>query len=215
MIPIEKGDEPAVLRENCETWTEELVEYLEADQNPPEHVRRRYAHPDVKEAVRRECRGKCIYCESKISHVAPGDIEHIKPKGNYPKETFEWENLAFVCNECNRRKSDRYDEDKPPLNPYKEDPRTRLKGAGAYVFPMLADSRAELTVGLVELNRVALLERRGERIERIRSLAERHAQEENDLHKEILLEELCREATAEREFSFVVSELLRLFEIEC
>ena len=34
----------------------------------------------IKEQILKETHGKCVYCESKISHVCPGDIEHILPK---------------------------------------------------------------------------------------------------------------------------------------
>ena len=47
--------------------------------------------------------GKCAYCESKLTHVTYGDIEHFRPKGNphYRHLTFNWDNLLLSCPICN------------------------------------------------------------------------------------------------------------------
>ena len=45
--------------------------------------------------------GKCVYCESKITIVTYGAIEHFFPKSVYPELTFDWENLMLSCDRCN------------------------------------------------------------------------------------------------------------------
>ena len=45
--------------------------------------------------------GKCAYCESKITVVTYGSIEHFRPKSIYPELTFEWNNLLLSCDICN------------------------------------------------------------------------------------------------------------------
>jgi len=45
--------------------------------------------------------GLCMYCEHNTVH----QIEHFWPKEKYPERTFSWENLLFVCGECNNLKS--------------------------------------------------------------------------------------------------------------
>ena len=37
----------------------------------------------VKDALREAQHGKCAFCESKISHIAHGDVEHFRPKAGY------------------------------------------------------------------------------------------------------------------------------------
>ena len=75
-----------------------------------------YAHATVKEALRTAQHDKCAFCESKVSHVSPGDVEHFRPKAGYrqlrrgPLQrpgyywlAYAWENLLFVCELCNQR----------------------------------------------------------------------------------------------------------------
>jgi hypothetical protein len=45
--------------------------------------------------------GKCAYCESKITVVTYGAIEHFYPKSQYPDLTFTWKNLLLSCDKCN------------------------------------------------------------------------------------------------------------------
>ena len=75
-----------------------------------------YAHDDVKTSLRRAQHGKCAFCESQITHISYGDVEHFRPKGAFrqgeaePLErpgyywlAYEWTNLLFSCQLCNQR----------------------------------------------------------------------------------------------------------------
>ncbi len=75
-----------------------------------------YGHKSVKEALIAAQHGKCFLCESKVAHVAFGDVEHFRPKAGYrQKETddlgrpgyywvaYEWPNLFFACQICNQK----------------------------------------------------------------------------------------------------------------
>jgi uncharacterized protein (TIGR02646 family) len=75
-----------------------------------------YGHDDVKSALRAAQHGKCAFCESQVTHIAYGDIEHFHPKGGFrpgrrhPLEfpgyywlAYEWSNLLFACQLCNQR----------------------------------------------------------------------------------------------------------------
>jgi hypothetical protein len=59
---------------------------------------------------------KCAFCEAKIRHTQPGDVEHFRPqaatrqskdaplrKPGYYWLAYEWTNLLLACAECNRR----------------------------------------------------------------------------------------------------------------
>jgi hypothetical protein len=39
-----------------------------------------YGAVSVKKALRKAQHDKCAFCESKIAHVAYGDVEHFRPK---------------------------------------------------------------------------------------------------------------------------------------
>ncbi len=75
-----------------------------------------YGHAEVKRRLIRMQHGKCAFCESKVTHIAYGDVEHFRPKGGcrqsrtdalqtpgYYWLAYHWENLVFACQLCNQR----------------------------------------------------------------------------------------------------------------
>ncbi|QNL48954.1 hypothetical protein H8S90_19680 [Olivibacter sp. SDN3] len=78
-----------------------------------------YAHQDVKSALVRIQNHKCCFCESKVTHISDGDVEHFRPKAEWSKENdngtktkkkpgyyflaYEWNNLMLSCQMCNQR----------------------------------------------------------------------------------------------------------------
>lgn len=74
-----------------------------------------YGHLDVKEELIALQNEKCAYCEGKFKAFAYGDTEHYRPKG-YSQQTiggktirpgyywlaYEWTNLHYSCEKCNR-----------------------------------------------------------------------------------------------------------------
>lgn len=75
-----------------------------------------YGHATVKEALVSAQFGKCFLCESKVAHVAFGDVEHFRPKAGYRQKesddlgkpgyywlAYEWSNLFFACQLCNQK----------------------------------------------------------------------------------------------------------------
>lgn len=78
--------------------------------------KRIYGHESVKKALIAMQHGKCCFCESKITHIAYGDVEHFRPKAGYRQEpgdplgrpgyywlAYEWSNLFLACELCNQR----------------------------------------------------------------------------------------------------------------
>jgi uncharacterized protein (TIGR02646 family) len=49
-------------------------------------------------------RQRCMYCLD--SHGC--DIEHFRPKVNYPKHMFIWDNMLLCCTECGRIKGSKF-----------------------------------------------------------------------------------------------------------
>jgi len=79
----------------------------------------RYQHREIKESLVRMFHGKCAYCESLITVVTYGAIEHFYPKAHYVDKTFEWSNLLLSCDKCNdvEHKGNRFplDDDGQPM----------------------------------------------------------------------------------------------------
>ena len=66
-------------------------------------------------------RERCMYCVD--SHGS--DIEHFRPKTQYPQHAFQWSNLLLCCTECGRFKGDSFPiENGTPMliDPTAEDP---------------------------------------------------------------------------------------------
>jgi uncharacterized protein (TIGR02646 family) len=108
---------------------------------------------------------KCAYCESKITHVDYGDIEHFRPKSGplaFIELTFEWSNLLFACGICNgaEYKGDRFPDKREGgqiVNPCDDEPDVHLD----FVFDTQArmasvvgkTDRGRVTIALLGLNR--------------------------------------------------------------
>jgi uncharacterized protein (TIGR02646 family) len=152
MIYVHRTREPQILRESGSRWLTELqvaLDELQRLQNDPEaiaHVKKqakikvekaqqKYCHPKIKTALVQMFHGKCAYCESRITDVTYGHIEHFYPKGNrlYMAKTFEWANLLLACDICNnpRHKGTKFplDTNGAPLliNPTDNNPVSHLK----------------------------------------------------------------------------------------
>jgi 5-methylcytosine-specific restriction endonuclease McrA len=103
MIKLTRMDIPIAIKARIEQKSARLRDSLEAGVDPPKTLLDAYREPELKAHLVAEAHGKCIYCESKITHVYFGDIEHLKPKSKFPIERLNPENLALACAMCNAR----------------------------------------------------------------------------------------------------------------
>ena len=166
MRNLQKLPIPHVLATNHETW---LAHYLADKLNQTN--RYRYRHPDIKSTLRAETGEKCVYCESKIGHNTPGDIEHKVPSSRNENLHFTWENLTIACTECNRRKNDYYEEGDEFLDPYADDVESCIEHYGPVMGWTNGNNRAEITVKMLELDtsaRFSLISRKIEKIEELK-----------------------------------------------
>ena len=75
-----------------------------------------YGHPTVKRSLVASQHHKCCFCESKVTHISSGQVEHFRPKGGVRQSprgalkkpgyfwlAYEWTNLLFCCELCNCR----------------------------------------------------------------------------------------------------------------
>src|ERR1700722_11367263 len=164
MIRLNKGTRPSILERRAEQWTRELLEKINRGEEPTKVEKTRYNHHEVKEALLRETNGKCAYCESKLRHVAFGDIEHIVPKSVLPDRWFVWENLTLACDVCNTNKSNYSGDHDEFVDPYANEPEDLFWFMDATLWGFPGKDAADTTIRILKLNRPDLLEKRREEL---------------------------------------------------
>jgi uncharacterized protein (TIGR02646 family) len=102
MIKVKRSAQPASLSVNAAKWKGELAAAIASGvKKDIKNAFLRYGQKDIKAALELMFNDKCAYCESEISSVTYGHIEHFKPKVKYPSQTFAWTNLLLACARCN------------------------------------------------------------------------------------------------------------------
>lgn len=206
MRSITKAACPQILSDNKQSWDASFAAY-------PKNAtaKYRYRHIDIKSALLAETSNKCVYCESKVGHNTPGDVEHKWPTAVHAHLHFEWENLTIACTECNRRKSALDPNHIPFLDPYVPNIEGKLVHHGPVVGWLQGDEAAETTVKTLELdsvNRLELILRKIEKINDISILKGRIVAAQNPALKSAHEQDLQRRALPTEEFSGMVSSLL-------
>lgn len=171
-----------------------------------------YKHPLNKAALAYASNDKCMYCESKISHIDFAHIEHIKPKADekYPELAYVWDNLGYSCPKCNNNKSDKFYPDTPYIDPYSEDPGNHLFPFGAFLFQRNGSERGELSIRDIGLNRPSLIEKRMAKIEDIQKALNAAHRSTNETLRNAAIEELGKEALPDKEYSVCINSFLQL-----
>lgn len=135
MIFVDRTAQPKILRDNAVAWTQAYIKArAEYQANKTDQFEKamksaesKYNHEQVKDALKTMFRRKCAFCESTVTHVSYGDIEHFKPKSLYPNLCFDWNNYLLSCSICNGKsnKGNKFpleDEGGPFINPTIENP---------------------------------------------------------------------------------------------
>jgi uncharacterized protein (TIGR02646 family) len=210
MIKINKSSEPANLLANKAKWTVQVLSHIASGTKVPKALENNYNSKEIKDALRGECKSKCMYCESKVGHISFEHIEHIKPKAKhrFPNLTFEYSNLGLSCPKCNMNKSDTYDNANPFIDPYNDDPQNHFIASGAFVWAKSGDSRAKISEIEIDLNRPELLEIRGERMKTIKDLVDNCNISPAGAIKDALKKEIEREIADNKPYSFCAKKLV-------
>ncbi|MBE7416717.1 MAG: HNH endonuclease [Ideonella sp.] len=207
MRSLSKLPEPGILAENHVAWLQEYLQDLSSDAK-----RTRYRHPDIKSTLKLETHEKCVYCESRIGHNTPGDIEHKIPSSKDRTKHFIWSNLTIACGECNRRKNSYYQEHDGFLDPYTDDVEQYLDFEGPVVTSKPGEVRGEVFVATLELcsaNRLSLVTQKIAKINELRHILERYNSADPGPLKEVLKRQLIEMSRPGGEYSAMVRSAVR------
>lgn len=172
MIKVQRTPKPALLKKKSHIWTKALLSCVNIDAWNKQL--NKYQNPKIREALESMFHGKCAYCESKITHVSFGHIEHYRPKQKYPERAFLWRNLLLACERCNNAKLDHFPDvvqGGPLINPVKNDPNQHFRffydptAQLATVIP--TTKQGKTTEQLLKLNRPDLRSHRSTTIKRL------------------------------------------------
>lgn len=206
MISLEKKEKPLILIDKEESWKQELMTFVRDNKPIPKSVSNKYSHPEIKSKLLEETNHKCAYCESKITAIDYGDIEHIEPKKKVPQKTFEWNNLTIACGKCNQNKGEYYNPHLSLINPYIENPEEEFVFLGPYISPRTP--RAEITVKQLKLDRVELYERRTSYIDMIQPLINLYLRTKDLELKKLTFHDLLNYTKSNMEYSAMMKSVL-------
>ncbi|URV26499.1 HNH endonuclease [Burkholderia gladioli] len=209
MIKLTKLDQPKILVDNAAVWTQTLLGKIASGVEPTQAEKTRYRNREIKAVLEKETAGKCAYCESKLKHIHHGDVEHIYPKSLDPSRQFQWDNLTLACEICNQNKSNRDPNLENIIDPYVGQPEEHICFYGPMAFA-LGTAEGVSSIHLLDLNRTALVEMRGETIKRIMGIFDMLFRHDLPLVvKRTILEDLERnESGASAQFSAVVQSII-------
>jgi len=144
-----------------------------------------------------------MYCESRVTDVYFGDVEHIHPKDQFPELEYEWGNLGFVCAKCNNSKSNKWFDETPFIDPYSEDPNDAITALGQWLFSRPGSDRGRVTLHEIKLNRPDLLQNRLEKLDRIQEILDLMAKAPNDAVRNALSSRIEAELGPDAEYCLV------------
>lgn len=201
MIFVNRTTKPQILEDNAFTWTQDYLDArAEVNANPSDankkiaaNIEKRYNQTQVKDALKTMFSHKCAFCESKITHVDYGQIEHFKPKSLYPDLCFEWNNFLLSCSICNGKsnKGDKFPlvaDGGPFINPTTENPDDFFRFEYDDVlkkfilFPK--NQRAKTMLSIIKLNREDLAEYRTNQLFKIIFIIEKILEKDPNLLQE-------------------------------
>ncbi|HEY40305.1 MAG TPA: HNH endonuclease [Dehalococcoidia bacterium] len=212
MRNLEKLPIPRILSEKHDEWLAAFI----ADKTNPTN-RYRYRESEIKDTLKQETGWKCVYCESKIGHTTPGDIEHKIPSSKDENLHFNWDNLTIACTECNRRKNDYYESGSEFLDPYSDDVEHMVEHYGPIMGWRGGDKRAEITIKKLELDtnaRFLLISRKVEKIEELNNVIERYIKESSADIKALMKEKIKRMINKKAEYSAMILSVINIKGLE-
>jgi uncharacterized protein (TIGR02646 family) len=173
MIEVSRGDPPPGFASRSQIWNEKFSAARVA--NPKTSASKFWARvrPEIRDdglELYRRFNRKCVFCESRVEHVARPHIEHYRPKGReeFQSLMFDWSNWLASCGRCNEKKWKHFPitNGVPDLiDPSSENTAPHLRFVGAEAIGLTA--RGEETVKMLGLDRMPLRNERKSWLNRV------------------------------------------------
>ncbi|PSU88919.1 TIGR02646 family protein [Photobacterium kishitanii] len=171
MIKLEREAEPQIMISNKAQWQKDLQDaiavygkYKDIPKIEKKKLTSFYRNDAVREGLIKSSEGKCAFCECIPSEGGNIEIEHFKPKSEYPELTFEWDNFLPSCRKCNGSKGTHDTVLEPIINPYDTDPNNVFHFVDIEIKASNTDMKqiAEKTIEVCGLNTLRLWKPRAE-----------------------------------------------------
>ncbi|SEB27626.1 HEPN domain-containing protein [Paenibacillus sp. 276b] len=118
--------------------------------------------PLLKDILRQESQNRCVYCRQNVGITSKGNLNNFYPKSLYPALAYDWDNIFFACDICDRRKKNTdpiLNGELTILHPVYDDIESQLieKEDGTIHGN---NTKAANTIDLFDLNRQELIDQR-------------------------------------------------------
>jgi 5-methylcytosine-specific restriction endonuclease McrA len=229
MIRINRVPPPQSVADRAQAVTDQIVTYLQnrpapavtTGQKKPkdeELAKLVKQYSDEKLGLKRhllaETHDKCAYCESKITHVDYGDIEHIVPKSVRPDLATTLTNLTVACGVCNTNKSDYHNEKAPLVDPHADECRCEIVFFGWDVARAFCGGSGQHTLRELELNREPLSKRREDHFNKLGEIISSWKKEADATLRYALLLTIWDYAACSAEYSSMALTVIEQCQVE-
>jgi uncharacterized protein (TIGR02646 family) len=225
MIKVDRMAEPQILADNKAKWLSNYRQALDdheiskSKENAEKKrtAENKYNQKEVKESLKKMFSGKCAYCESHISHVDYGHIEHFRPKSIFPDLCFAWDNLLLGCAICNgpNFKGSQFPEADtvgPLVNPVEENPadffQFEFDATTGMANVLASQPRGQVSIDTFGLNRPDLIKHRNQVVKKMVFIAIRAALGDKEGRQLVL--ECCQR---EHEYAAFAHSLVQRFNL--
>jgi uncharacterized protein (TIGR02646 family) len=181
---------PDVLRVKGTKRVEKYVEDYNNGLREFDFVAEIYGHSEVKRSLEKLQDYKCCFCESNVSAISHGDVEHYRPKAGWVQGdepinkpgyfwlAYDWDNLLLSCQICNqkykknhfplitettraKKHSDDISKEDPYLiHPVNDDPEEHIEFNNEVPKAKNGSNRGKVTIEKLGLDRSLLNEKR-------------------------------------------------------
>ncbi len=112
-MKAQRPDPPQWLSTKCQRWGQRYEQRMSVNPGAPfswpQHGRQKINRL-LLPLLRQMTNDHCAFCDifQMVAEIRE-TIEHFKPKSQYPREAFQWENLFLCCDKCQGAKQELFD----------------------------------------------------------------------------------------------------------
>ena len=115
--PLSEIPSLKVLEDNWETWGAEFEAKLTAK---PKYSFswRGGIYSELRDQLSNQTQGHCSFCDGgPLGDTSKETIEHYEPKAQFPLKAYQWENLFYCCDFCQKKSNKTFEETLRPDSP--------------------------------------------------------------------------------------------------